>query len=247
MKKILVFIIGLFLCVASLSAQDRLASALRMYDYEQAVRIIDSLIAAVAPDSVSAAANKTELADLTLKKSGCLKKLQRFDEAAEAIVPVLEYDRGNVELLAELADCKASAGDFGSALVFYSFLTTMQPRNVYFMLCSARIKYRMKAYSEALAECDKILALNTIPDVLYMAGNCYGNLGQKDSAKVCFDKILAINPLNDKAICAKANILFAEEKYDEILEMSDPFLNVFLFYQVVLFASGVALFLIYDY
>lgn len=229
------------------NAQDRLQVALKNYDYVNAVQIIDSLINVVAPDSVSAAANKVELVELALRKSGCLKRLQRPDAAAEVISSVLEYDMYNVELMAELADCRINMGDLRSAFDLYSILTAIRPDNVYFKLCKARILYKMNAYDDALSECYNILALDTIPDVLYMAANCYGALGQKDSAMAYYDKLLRINPMNPKAISRKADILFPEKKYDDVLAMTDAYLNEFPDDLEILPVRGLALFLKGDY
>ena len=209
MSRILLSCFAFFLCISQINAQDSLRSALKRYDYAAAVNIIDSLMTAAAPDSVSALAKRIELIDLALQKSQCQKKLQRFDDAVQTITSVLGFDRYNIELMAELADCYMNIGDMESAMMFYTMLAGMQPENVYFKLCKARIQYRMKAYSEVLAECKKILALDTIPDVLYMTGNCYKQIGQLDSAMVYYDTLLDINPLNANAISQKSDIMFA--------------------------------------
>ncbi|MGM9774866.1 MAG: tetratricopeptide repeat protein [Candidatus Egerieousia sp.] len=227
MSKIFLSVIALFFCFTHLQAQEKLKSALKKYDYVQAVNIIDSLINVVAPDSVSAVANKTELIDLSLQKSQCLKKLQRYEEASKSLVYVLQYDTGNVELLAELADCNVNTGNMESAIMLYSMLINLRPENLYFRLCYARILYRLNSYKDVISECDKILSLDTIPDVLYMKGNCFANIGQKDSAIIYYDKMLSINPLSAKAISRKSNILFDYQKYDEVLAMTDRYLEEF--------------------
>ena len=247
MSRILLSCFAFFLCISQINAQDSLRSALKRYDYAAAVNIIDSLMTAAAPDSVSALAKRIELIDLALQKSQCQKKLQRFDDAVQTITSVLGFDRYNIELMAELADCYMNIGDMESAMMFYTMLAGMQPENVYFKLCKARIQYRMKSYSEVLAECKKILALDTIPDVLYMTGNCYKQIGQLDSAMVYYDTLLDINPLNANAISQKSDIMFARNNYDAVLAMTDPYLKEFPSNLKILPLRGLALYLKKDY
>lgn len=247
MSKVLLPIVALFLCFSQIDAQDRLSSALRRYDYVEAVSILDSLMATVAPDSISAVANKTELIELALQKSKCQKKLQRLDDAAQTLASVLQYDRYNIELMAELADCHTANGDYDSAMMLYTILTGIRPENVYFKLCKAKILYHIKAYEDVVSECKSILAIDTIPDVLYMTGNCYKQLGQLDSAMTYYDKLLTINLLNTKTISQKSDILFRENKSDEVLEMTDPYLKEFPDNMEILPLRGLALYLKKDY
>lgn len=247
MSKVLLPIIALFLCFSHIDAQDRLNSALRRYNYAEAVNILDSMIAKIAPDSLSAVANKTELIELALQKSKCQKKLQRPDNAMQTLASVLQYDRYNIELLAELADCHTVNGDYDSAMMLYSILTGMQPDNVYFKLCKAKIQYQIKAYEDVVSECKSILAIDTIPDVLYMTGNCYKQLGQFDSAMTYYDKLLTLNPLSAKAISRKSDILFKENRFDEVLEMTDAYLKEVSDNMEILPLRGLALYLKKDY
>lgn len=247
MSKILFPIVALFLYVSHIAAQDRLSSALRKYNYVEAVSILDSMIARIAPDSLSAVANKTELIELALQKSKCQKKLQRPDNAAQTLASVLQYDRYNIELMAELADCHTANEDYDSAMMLYSILAVMQPDNVYFKLCKAKIQYHIKAYEDVVNECKSILAIDTIPDVLYMTGNCYKQLGQLDSAMTYYDKLLTLNPLSAKAISRKSDILFKENKFDEVLEMTDPYLKEVSDNMEILPLRGLALYLKKDY
>lgn len=206
-------------------AQDDLRSALRRYDYVQAVCIIDSMMLKASPDSATAMANKSELINLALQKANCLKKLRQPDKAAEALSEVLPYDQFNVELLAELAECKTSVGDLESAMFFYSILGQSQRDNLYFKLCETRVLYQMKAYKDVIASCEDISRTNVIPDVLLMAGDSYNILGQKDSAIAYYDRLLATNPYNAKIINRKANILMSTKEYDRILRMTRDYLK----------------------
>ena len=114
-------------------------------DYGTAVHIIDSLMASENADSVG----------LALQKARCLKKMYRADEAAGTLAEVLHLDQFNIGLLTELADCHTQAGNLQDAFGLYSILSGMQPENVYFKICIARILYHEKAYIECIPHLQK--------------------------------------------------------------------------------------------
>ena len=96
-------------------AQDRLQKALNIYDYREAIHIVDSLMATEGADSIS----------LALQKARCLRKLYRADEAASTLAEVLHIDQFNIELMAELAECHTQTGNTEDAFRLYSLLSGM--------------------------------------------------------------------------------------------------------------------------
>lgn len=215
MKPIFAIILSLSFSFMGLHAQDRLQNALEISDYGTAVHVIDSLMAGENADSV----------DLALQKARCLKKMYRADEAAGTLAEVLHLDQFNIELLTELADCHTQAGNTSDALGLYSILSGMQPRNVYFKICLARILYHEKAYEECIPFCKGILATDTIPDIITMVADSYRHIGQSDSALVYYNRFLEIWPLHAKTVSKKADVLLAERKYDDVLRMTETFLQ----------------------
>lgn len=212
-----IFAIILFLVTNSLGlhAQERLQKAMDISDYGTAVHIIDSLMAGENADSVG----------LALQKARCLKKMYRADEAAGTLAEVLHLDQFNIGLLTELADCHTQAGNLQDAFGLYSILSGMQPENVYFKICIARILYHEKAYKECIPLCKSILVTDTIPDIITMAADSYRYIGQADSALVYYNILLEIRPLHSKTVSKKADVLLADRKYDEVLHMTETFLQ----------------------
>ena len=196
-------------------AQERLHSALNRYDYNDAIHIIDSLMATDKADSVG----------LALQKARCLKKLYRADEAAETIAEVLHIDQFNVELMAELAECNMQAGNTEDAFRLYSLLSGMQPDNVYFKICQARILYREKQYKESVAACKSIISQDSIPDILSMTADAYKNIGAADSALVYYDHVLRMKPYHVQTLSKKADILLSAKQYLPVIDMSREYLN----------------------
>ena len=214
MKKTAIILILLISSLA-VHAQDNLQRALDRYDYGTAVHLIDSLMAVENADSIS----------LALQKARCLRKLYRADEAAEAVAGVLHIDQFNIELLAELAECQVQAGNPQDAFGLYSMLTGMQPDNLYFKICKARILYREKQYRESIDVCMEIIARDSIPDIIAMTADAYKHLGQADSALVYYDHVLHAKPWHAATVSKKADILLAEKQYIPVIEMTREFLD----------------------
>ena len=196
--------------VMTCHAQDRLQKALNVYDYRTAVHVIDSLMAAENADSIG----------LALQKARCLRKLYRAEEAASALAEVLHIDQYNIELMAELAECHTQTGNTEDAFRLYSLLSGMQPDNIYFKICQARILYREKQYGESISVCMDIIQKDSITEILSMIGDGYKNLGKADSALVYYDHVLARRPGHTSTISKKADILLAAKQYDPVIEMT---------------------------
>lgn len=191
-------------------AQDRLQKALAMYDYKTAVHVADSLMAQDGADSIG----------LALQKARCLRKLYRAEEAAGALAEVLHIDQFNMELMAELAECHTQAGNTEDAFGLYSILAGMQPDNLYFKICQARILYREKQYDESISICRSIIQKDSITEILAMIGDGYKNMGKADSALVYYDHVLARKPGHTSTISKKADILLVSKRYDPVIEMT---------------------------
>ena len=196
--------------VMTCHAQDRLQKALNVYDYRTAVHVIDSLMAAENADSIG----------LAIQKARCLRKLYRAKEAASALAEVLHIDQYNIELMAELAECHTQTGNTEDAFRLYSLLSGMQPDNIYFKICQARILYREKQYDESISVCMDIIQKDSITEILSMIGDGYKNLGKADSALVYYDHVLARRPGHTSTISKKADILLAAKQYDPVIEMT---------------------------
>ena len=225
MKKIsallLLILASAFLC----KGQERLEQALERYDYRRALEIIDSLAAEIGTDSTAMAGNREEVIDLAIQKSLCLRKLYRAEEAAEALAGVLHLDQFNMELLGNLAESHMQAGNTMDAFRIYGILGQMQADNPYFNICQARILYREKKYGDCLSTCRTIIARDSIPEIISMAGDAYKNLGQADSALACYNQVLRMKPEHVATMSKKADVLLGMKQYPPVIEMSRTYLQ----------------------
>lgn len=215
MKRLTFILLLLAAALQTVLAQDEVRRLVDRYDYKAAVKVIDSLMTGESPDSVS----------LAIEKARCLRKMYRAEDAVQTLAEVLHLDQFNVELLAEMAESQTQAGNTEEAVTWYSLLSQLQPDNMYFKLCKARIMYREKEYQESIMLCKEIVARDTIPEIMSMIGDGYRNLRQNDSALVYYDRVLAARPGHIPTISRKADILLAAKQYDPVVEMTEEYLK----------------------
>lgn len=177
----------------------------------------------------------------SLENARQLRRLCKTDQAIDTLMAALQHNTSDMEVLTELAECHTSAGNTEEAYGWWVMLSTMQPDNLYFQIAQARLLYREKAYEECIRVCRGITARDTIPDILAMTADAYRLSGKADSALVYYNEFLRIKPHHARTISKKADILLAVKKYDEVLEMTGPFLEAEPDNMTVLPIHGLAL------
>ena len=177
----------------------------------------------------------------SLENARQLRRLCKTDQAIDTLMAALQHNTSDMEVLTELAECHTSAGNSEEAYGWWVMLSTMQPDNLYFQIAQARLLYREKAYEECITVCRGITARDTIPDILAMTADAYRLAGKADSALVYYNEFLRIKPHHARTISKKADILLAAKKYDEVLEMTGPFLEAEPDNMTVLPIHGLAL------
>ena len=177
----------------------------------------------------------------SLENARQLRRLCKTDQAIDTLMAALQHNTSDMEVLTELAECHTSAGNSEEAYGWWVMLSTMQPDNLYFQIAQARLLYREKGYEECIRVCRGITARDTIPDILAMTADAYRLSGKADSALVYYNEFLRIKPHHARTISKKADILLAAKKYDEVLEMTGPFLEAEPDNMTVLPIHGLAL------
>ena len=218
--------IGLLLLSAVIcNGQSKLQESLDRYDYKTAIAIIDSLTARIGSDSTAIVENKETVIDLALQKARCLRRLYRMHESVEVLADVLHLDQFNIELMADLAESHTQAGYTMEAFSLYGILSQMQPENLYFKLCRARILFREKQYEESINACKDIIVQDSIPEILSMTADAFKNVGKADSALVYYNYVLSKRPKHVPTISKKADILLSAKQYIPVINMSREYLK----------------------
>ena len=194
------------------------------YDYIGALAAMDSLITVDAQDSVAVAAmpeqERMVQKGLQSRRAQCLKKMYRYDEAVEALGAVVALDRraNPVPVMAEIADCRIQQGDLTEALNLYGIITMIRVQQTV-------LYYYCGLYEDCIANAEMVMAADSIPAIVSLAGDSWNMLGQPDSALVCYREALRLNPYNEKAIDKASSILLRRKEYGEIMYMTDRYLK----------------------
>ena len=219
MKKTFCFILSI-LAVSSLCSKGQdysaIESAIDSYDYKSAVSLIDSALS----DTTLA---QPSIRELNLQKAKCLKKLFRYNAAAETLASILQYD--DMEVMAELADCHSQAGRYPEAMILYSQLSRMRPDNLYYKVQKAAMEYRSEDYINCIGTGKDICKTDTIPTIFTLIAGSYNQLNQLDSALAYYGKALQVNPYNRGTVTSMSNIYLQKKDYDSVISLTSSYLE----------------------
>ena len=177
-------------------------------------------------DSLLSAAEPREVRELTLRKASMLKRMYRFDEAAEVLGNLLEPGRMDPEILGEIADNHYQAGNAEDASALYGILTQLQPDNIGFRVRYLTLAFRAKAYKDVVSDGRDILQRDTLLPVLTLVADAFQKLEQPDSALVYYRAALRKKPKNASVVSKVSDILLARKLYDEVLSLAESYLSM---------------------
>lgn len=198
-------------------------ASMRMYDYREALDMIDAIISEDAYDSLKVAVmppeEKLRQKELFSRRAQCLRKLYRYEDAVEALGRVMALGGGSVmvPVMAEIADCRIQQGNTAEALNIYGLVTMMDPENLYFLVQQTVLFYHCGMFADCIANAGRVMARDSIPAVISLAGDSYNMLGQPDSALVFYRKALSSNPYNARVVDKASNILLNQKRYGEVI------------------------------
>jgi len=160
----------------------------------------------------------------TLTEARYLKSIFKTDEAIERLSTLVKPESFDEEVLAELADCHFTSGDYTTAAGTYQLLALRNPDNILYQIRQMQLAFRMKDYRASAALGRDILARDSIPAVAALAGDAWNLAGQGDSALVYYRQALALKPFNETVVSKAANLLLADKDYDSVIAMADDYL-----------------------
>ena len=210
MKKLFLFI--LLLCSQFLSAQDNAINrAIVRFDYHTALQLL---------------AKEKPSANTDMLKAQCYKNLMEYDKAILIYEHLLQIDSLNPQLLNGLADLYQTTGRFYKSDRIYRNLLQLQPDNRYFSLALTGNLYKMKDWEQTLAELRKNLKTDSLPQLLSMAGDCFWQLDNNDSAVHYYQKTLTKAPDDYNTTVKLARIYLQTQKYEALTSCTNAYIRV---------------------
>ena len=182
-------------------------------------------VLAAAMTVVTAAAQPADsLRRETLAEARYLKSIFKTDAAIERLSTLVQPEVFDEEVLSELADCHFTNGDYATAAGTYQLLSLRAPDNLFYQIREMQLAFRMKDYLACASLARGVLARDSIPAVVALAGDAWNLAGQSDSALVYYRQALALKPMNETVVSKAANILLSDKDYEGVIAMTDDYL-----------------------
>ena len=162
--------------------------------------------------------------DSVLAEARFLKSIYRTDDAIEKLSALVQPGAMDEGVLAELADCHFQSGAYTDAVGTYFLLSSKAPDNLLYKIRLMQAYSRQRAYPLSIRAGRAILQQDSIPAVLSFVGDSFRQLEQVDSALWYYRRSLAQKPMNETVLSKAVGILIDQEKYDEAIAQSEPFL-----------------------
>ena len=208
MKNIL-FLIFIF-CTLILQAQKKeINDALSRYDYKQAINLI----------------NKEKAnSDLDILKAKCYKNLLNYHAAIQLLEKIIQNDSLNIQVLTELADNYQLIGNYKKAEAIYTRCMRLQPESQFFKLNYISVLYKLKEWDQTIIEIKKTLTTDTLTSLYALAGDCYWQIDDNDSAVYYYKKTLQKYPQDYNTTYKLAKIYLQLQKYTEIIDCTENYI-----------------------
>ena len=184
-----------------------------------AVVTLSAGVAAAQPEDSLALERKAALSEARY-----LKSIYKTDAAIDRLSGLMKPGVIDEEVLAELADCHFTAGDYETAAGTYQLLSLQAPQNTFYRIRQMQLAYRMKDYDASARIGREVLATDSIPAVAALVGDSYNLAGMADSALVCYRQALALKPRNEAVVSKAANLLLTGKDYDGVLALTGDYL-----------------------
>ena len=188
--------------------------------------VLSLAVLAAAMTVVTAAAQPADslVRRETLAEARYLKSIFKTDAAIERLSTLVRTEVFDEEVLSELADCHFTNGDYATAAGTYQLLSLRAPDNLFYQIREMQLAFRMKDYLASASLARGVLARDSIPAVVALAGDAWNLAGQSDSALVYYRQALALKPLNEAVVSKAANILLSDKDYEGVIAMTDDYL-----------------------
>ena len=183
-----------------------------------------TVLAAVMIVVTAAAQPADSLRRETLSEARYLKSIFKTDAAIERLSTLVSPEVFDEEVLAELADCHFTNGDYATAAGTYQLLSLRAPDNLFYQIRELQLAFRMKDYLACANLARGVLARDSIPAVVALAGDAWNLAGKSDSALVYYRQALALKPMNETVVSKAANILLSDKDYEGVLAMTGDYL-----------------------
>lgn len=207
------FFIFFYLCacsatMAQIPDSNPVQEAMTNYDYELAIKLIDS-----QPPTLP----------LLTQKAKALKGLNLPAEALSIFEQILIEQPENQQAMIEAAECCRQTGKNNDALSYYHKVTTLNPNNKYARLQYARLLCNLGKYREAYDESTSMAKSDSSAAVLRLIAESLEGMNQVIECMKCHLSITQKYPSDFLSHAKLASLFIAMEDYKNAKIITEEF------------------------
>lgn len=185
--------------------------------------------ARVLPSAQMTSTDSTEMAN-AIAHARYLRSIYKTDQAIELLYGLITPGAIESEVFSEIAECHIQNGEYEAAEGIYYMVTSQNPDNLKYQIRHFSVLLRLKAYQTAAETGRKVLALDSIPAIMTLTGDCWNYMESYDSALVYYNMSLRYKPMNESVVSKAAKIHLGRQEYGMVISMADSgTCSIFLF------------------
>ena len=154
-----------------------------------------------------------------------LKRLWKYEEAAERLSEMIETSGPQVSLSEELADCYYQLGRTSAALAIYTQLSEQKPDNLFYRIRLMGLLFQEKKNQDVIRVGKEILQQDSIIRVMALLGDAFNRTEERDSAERYYRLALRRHPQDETLLNKLSAILLDRNQFDEVISMTETFLT----------------------
>ena len=164
--------------------------------------------------------------DLYLFLGWALHSIGRTDEAGRYLSRVQGQELQGASDFLLLADTFRVKDEYGKAVEVYRYVLEMEPDHAEAHAGMGDALFRLQRYREAIDSMQRALALQpeqpSAPTLHYLTGEAWQALDRPEQALQHYENALRLDSQLDEAANRVAELLFAQKRYEEALEVYRP-------------------------
>lgn len=196
----------------------------------------------LSPSAQMTSTDSTEMAN-AIAQARYLRSIYKTDQAIELLYGLITPGAIESEVLSEIAECHIQNGEYEAAEGIYYMVTSQNPDNLKYQIRHFSVLIRLKAYQTAAATGRKVLALDSIPAIMTLTGDCWNYMESYDSALVYYNMSLRHKPMNESVVSKAAKIHLGRQEYGMVISMADSLLALSPDNKTIAPIKGLALYL----
>lgn len=210
--KALLFFVCLVQSFFAYTQTDKASELMMQFRYREALEVLENV-----PETIESQSQKAE----------CHQKLYDYAAAMRIYETLSQTDSDNLSFAIAAAECASQWGDADLSLKYWLKACDISPDNLFLETKKTMAFYRVGEWKKTIENIDAVLAKDSVPLLLRMAGDAYLNLQDPVMANYFFTKAIDKNPSDYIALSRICEFYYGlgDIGYDTVVVMTDKYLK----------------------